>query len=525
MLRRWWRVVQDDDLWHTIAIGGLLVLVAYLRLVNLAWNPGWYPDEGSDLNIARHFAEGRVQYFALGGTPLVAARVPLFHFMLLVGFSVGGYDLLTARLVVAIANITTIVLLYWAARQILNRRVALLAAWLLTILPDALLYNRIAFAYNVQVFFYVLCWWSLWKFSTTRGVRWLVVAALAAGAAYMTALTGLALVLCVLLIVLWYAPRHSIWTLLVMLAPGAFYLGHLFLAAPEALFQDLNLVLSRTDSLDWVTSIFILVANYAFWLDWMAAIGIGITGLFLLEDRKVRVMSLVIVLMTMLNAMRMMPGDLSFHRYLALLPFIALGAANFILRAQRFLVTQLHCDLSELSSRVPYLFRWQLLPRMLVGIAAGGLLFAPLIWMGLWDVYFVSSREAPRATRLDAVLALKPSDAVVVTDYVNQQTQPDDVVLASPTIAWRLDARVADFEQMLAFDGKETENYGAHGMPRTRFVFAPTLENATFVIVDSLWRGWAVREMPDLREYLQKIQTWPRVMQRGNFEVYRNPVR
>lgn len=524
-LQRWWRVIQDENLWHVIAFSGLLILVVYLRLANLAWNPGWYPDEGSDLNIARHLAEGRVQYFALSGTPLVAARMPLFHFMLLGGFWLWGYDLLTARLVVAIANLATVVLLYWATRQMLNWRIAVLAAWLLTILPNMLLYGRIAFAYNVQMFFYVLCWWSLWKFAETRRVRWLIVAALAASAAYMTALTGIALILCIVLIAWWYAPRQIIWALPLVLAPGVVYLGYWAFVAPEALAQDWNLLVVRTESLDWLLSFFILIANYAFWLDWMAAIGIGFTGLFLLEDRKVRVITLSVVLLTMLNAMRMMPGDLSFHRFLALVPFIVLGAANFILRAKRFLMAQLHDDLVELRSRVPLVFRWQLVPRTLVGIIVGGLLFAPLVWMGMWDVYFVSSREAPRATRLDAVLARKPSDAVAVTDYVNQQTQSEDVVLASPTIAWRLAARVADFEQMLAFDGKETENYGAHGIPRTRFVFAPTLENAKFVIVDNLWRGWAAREMPALREYLQTIQTWPRVMQRGDFEVYRNPAR
>ena len=77
---------------------------------------------------------------------------------------------------------------------------------------------------------------------------------------------------------------------------------------------------------------------------------------------------------------------------------------------------------------------------------------------------------------------------------------------------------------MLAFEGIATENYGK-GVPRARFVFQPSLENATFVIVDNLWRGWATQRMPVLQDYVRTVESWPRVMQRGEFDVYRNPAR
>ncbi len=518
------RILCDENLWHSIAFVSLLIFAAYLRLLNLAWNPGWYPDEGSDLNIARNLMEGRAQYFAIGGTPLVAARVPLFHFLLMGAFAVWGYDILAARMVVAIFGIATIVLLYWTARQMLNKQIALLAALVLTIMPNALLYNRIAFAYNVQAFFVVLCWWALWKFSGNRSTQWLIVAALAASAAYLTALTGLGLVIGVTLIVLWYAPRKVWWSLVLMALPGALYLSALFLLAPDALLQDLALTLNRSGGGSILWQIFDWAWNYTVWLDWTVWIGIGIIGLFLLSDRRVRALTLTLFFTTMINAMRMLPGDLSFHRYLELLPLIALGAANFVLLAQRFLTKQLQDDWRGIAERWHTVSRFDLLPRILIALVTLGLLMVPLIWSGLWDYYLVSSPESPRPTRLDAVLARQPSDAVAVTDYVNQRTTRDDVVLASPSIAWRLQARAADFEQMLAFDGITTHNYGK-GIARARFVFAPALDNATYVIVDNLWRGWATQHMPALQSYLQQIARWPRVLQRGDFDVYRNPAR
>jgi 4-amino-4-deoxy-L-arabinose transferase-like glycosyltransferase len=523
-MKRWKRVVYDSNLWHRIALVAVLIFALYLRFVNLAWNPGWYADEGSVLDIARNLAEGRQQYFALGGTPLIAARVPLFHYILVGAFTLWGYDILTARLVVALFNVLTIVLLYWAARQMLDRRVALLAALVLTIMPNVLVYQRIAFAYNVQAFFYVLAWWALWKFAGARRARWLAIAALAVSAAYMTALTGLGLVVGVLLIVGWYAPRHLGWMLALMALPGILYLGALFISAPNALLEDLMLQSERSGggSIGW--QIFDLAWNYSVWLDWTSWIGLGIVGLILLEERRLRAVTLVIFFTTMLNAMRMLPGDLSFHRYLELVPFIALGVANFLLRAQRFLSVQFQNDWAIIAARIPFLLRFAVLSRVIIALMVGGLLFIPLAWSSLWNYYAVSSRESPLATRLDWVLVRKPSDAVVVTDYVNQQTRRDDVVLASPALAWRLHARAADFEQMLAFDGKNTQNYGK-GIARARFAFAPTLDNATFVIVDNLWRGWATQHMPALRENLQIIESWPLVLQRGDFQVYRNPAR
>lgn len=522
MLRRWQRVMRDENLWHSIALVSLLIFAVYLRLMNLAWNPGWYPDEGSDLDIARHLAEGRWQYFALQGTPLVAARVPLYHFMLIGAFAVWGYDILAARFVVALMNVATIVLLYATVRQMLNARLALLAAWALTLMPNALVYQRIAFAYNIQAFWYVLCWWALWKFTNDSRGRWLGLAVLAASAAYLTALTGLGLVLGVLLIVAWSAPRRLGWSMVGMALPGIAYLGVLFTSAPSALLEDLALLGERSGGgailwqiLDWAW-------NYSVWLDWTSWIGVGIAGLFLLEERRTRAITLTVFFATMINAMRMLPGDLSFHRYLELLPFIAVGAANFILHARRFLMAQWQSDLAELIRRVPLLSRATVLPRAFITLGMVGLVFVPLVWSGLWNYYLVSSRESPRATRLDAVLARQPSDAIAVTDYVNQQTRAEEVVLASPMIAWRLHARVADFEQMLAFDGKTTHNYGK-GIARARFVFAPTPENAKFVIVDNLWRGWASQHMPALKDYLQTIESWPLVLRRGDFEVYRNP--
>lgn len=66
--------------------GFVLILIfafaAYLRLANLADNPGWYTDEGANLLMAQELSEGRMQYMAIHRSILLFARMPLFEWML-----------------------------------------------------------------------------------------------------------------------------------------------------------------------------------------------------------------------------------------------------------------------------------------------------------------------------------------------------------------------------------------------------------------------------------------------------------
>jgi 4-amino-4-deoxy-L-arabinose transferase-like glycosyltransferase len=508
------------------ALISLLILAALLRFSNLESNPGWFSDEGSDLNIARNLMEGRFQYFAITGTPLVAARVPLFHVLLDGAFLVWGDSLEAARRLTATAGFLTIILLYLATRQMMGRGLALLASFVLTIMPNAVQYSRMAFAYNLQAPVMVVCWWALWEYSREGRARWLLAASLAAASASMITLTGLPLIAVVALVVLWYKPRALAWSLPLMLAPALIYLAILAHVAPTALSQDLALTFTRSSDTVF-GQFFNLVSGYAIWFDWTPWIVLGVVGLFLIPVRRVRLLTLLIFFGTAFSTMRLFAGgfDLSYHHYLGLLPFVALGAAQFLARAYRLLVVQFRADLDALGrSHLPRFHLPTFAQRTLSRVAMFMVLLAPLVWLTAWDYYLTASPEAPRATSLDSVSVTKTADAIAVTDFVNGRVSGGEVVLASPTIAWRISGNVADFQQALAYEGLTTENYGA-GLPRDRFAFNPSFENATFIVLDNLWRGWASETMPPLKGYIAQVEKWPLVMHQGEFDIYRNPAR
>ena len=76
----------------------IIVLAAYLRLVNLPDNPGWYSDEGTILDIAHHLLDGEWQYLAINQSTLIAARLPLFPLLVAGAMRFFGPDIATLRL-------------------------------------------------------------------------------------------------------------------------------------------------------------------------------------------------------------------------------------------------------------------------------------------------------------------------------------------------------------------------------------------------------------------------------------------
>jgi len=116
-----------------------------------------------------------------------------------------------------------------------------------------------------------------------------------------------------------------------------------------------------------------------------------------------------------------------------------------------------------------------------------------------------------------------PTTARRVAAYVNARTSSDDVVLCSPTIAWLFHAQAADFQMAIAATGGATQHFPP-GIPPSRFRFDPRLENAAYVIVDPLWRGWASAQMPAVAGLVEEVEgNWSLETRFGEFEVYRSP--
>jgi hypothetical protein len=503
----------------------IILVGAYLRLVNLRTNPGWYPDEGSNLNVAWNLWQGRFQYFAIGGSLLVNARAPLFPLILAGLFNLVGYDILIARVVCAVAGVVTIPLLFFALENSLGGWRALGAAASLAVFPLAVLYNRWAFDYNLLMPLSVICYWAFLRLIETRAAHWIGLAALTISLSIVTAWVALALLICLFIMGWLYQRRALLWSIpLAMSLPVAF-LVFSYQYSPIAFAQDFAQTFSRAGSPLFVQ--FVMASfNYFTFIASSPWLLPGIVGLFLLEPRRVRALVLLIFFVSLFFVLRFsMAAELGFYRVLGLVPFMALGLAALLYRGVPIVVRIVSSDLERL------LARWEQISRSTRAVRVIRLVTLPtFLWVVIVDVvFFIILAQflmvpAQFGTQIDNVLAVPPADAIAAIDYVNANAGPDDVVIASPQVGWAVRARVADFQQTLSYQGFPTENYPTPIEP-SRFAFDPTPANARFVVVDRMWRNWGTANITATTYLLDDVSHWQIAFKAGDFIVYRNPTR
>jgi hypothetical protein len=204
--------------------------------------------------------------------------------------------------------------------------------------------------------------------------------------------------------------------------------------------------------------------------------------------------------------------NLSFYYLIPLLPFAAVGAASLLRYGAawmaRAVVRRVHSAVdTEKSAQADWL-------KLLIVVPAMGALL--ISTAGLVQ----QVREGFRTT-IDVFL-LDPIAAREVADYVNQRVSADDLIITSPALAWMLHAQVADMQMPIAYRGQATPHLPSN-IPPERWAFDPGVARARYVIVDNLWRNWAVPNVPGISEMLRKIEAWPVVFRSGEIVIYRNP--
>ncbi|MGB0389398.1 MAG: hypothetical protein ACPGWR_31630 [Ardenticatenaceae bacterium] len=98
----------------------ILGLAAYLRLVNVGNNPGWYTDEGTHLNIAQNLLAGQQQYLAINQSTLLFAKLPLFEGVLAGVLALTGGGMGSLRALTGMLGVLSVGMLYGVVRRTQN---------------------------------------------------------------------------------------------------------------------------------------------------------------------------------------------------------------------------------------------------------------------------------------------------------------------------------------------------------------------------------------------------------------------
>jgi len=456
----------------------IFLLGAYLRFHDLNDHPPWYPDEGSNIAIAAALSRGESAYLVFGRSSFINGHPQLFYALMAGLFRVGGVDILWGRLLSAACGFLALILLYGVTNALVDRRTALLAALFYAFYPAAVVYSRLAFTYNLLAPLYLAALYALHRYLDSTQVPWLLAGALCAGLGPITDLAGVSLPILLGLTVLLHRPRHLLVTMPLLALPALAWGVWMWRVGGDAFLFDLTFSLSRVKApllLQLARTLFYYREGLAYDL-WFA---VGNFGLLLLPRRRSRWLVGGFYFLALFMLLRTVDiAGLGYYFAIPLFPFVAIGVGWLLAHGLPHLINRLQADILH------WLADRGLSPRRGRPVAFclnAGILFliivSPLA-STLYEALFLNYGLFTKRLASMAVLA-DPQTARLATAYVNAHTSPDDVVLASPTIAWLIDAHAADFQMAVAATGQATQHFPAN-VPRDRFLFDPRLDYATY---------------------------------------------
>ena len=540
-----WQTKQHRDrIFEVCALMLVLGLAAYLRLANLAQNPGWYSDEGTILNISQNLEVGRIQYLAILDSTLLAARLPLFP-LILTGFSrILGPGILTLRLLSALCGVASVGLLYVFVRRAQRDEgplLALVAAFVLGIYPQAVLYNRLGLSYNLIAPLVLLVAIGLWGYleasnqpasrrsgrRSNKERRWLALAALAIGIGLLSDLVMLLFLMPFGITVVYRNWRDLLWSLPLALAPFTIFAMINIILIPGALLFDLrHMFWSLGENNSLLSQFPAAVLNYIRLLLWDIWWPLALVGWFFLKPARLLRLVLLMVILPIFAILRTASvTGLGYYYVIPFMSFVALGIAALVRyglpKVYEFVVAasgayfRMVIPLDRLSARrerVAQIVNW-----------GTGLVVVAFVMLPVFFYLFLSATQTQFGfhSALDPYL-IDPGTAQEVADFVNRQVSPTDLVISSPTTAWLFQSRVADFQLVLASRGVRTLHYPPD-IPPERFAFEVDPDNASFVVIDNLSRNWTAQNIPEVAALIAEIEQWPLVKVAGEIQVYQNP--
>jgi hypothetical protein len=509
----------------------IAIMAAFLRYPNLEVNPGWYSDEGMLIDVANHLNQGEQQYMAIKDSLLLFGRPPLFVNLLALIFRYFEPGILTLRVLTATLGILTIVMLYLMVRICLGRKgipLAFLSAIMLTISPMGVLYSRMGYSYSFLSPLVLLTMLSAWKYAFSGNRWWLVAASLLIGIGSLSDIMMFTIFVPLAILVLIRRWRDIFMTLGLVLIPFTIYIIVMLIIEPQAFLFDLKYTFLRVQGFSLLEYIPVWLFNYGLILKHDYWVFPALVGMVLIKP--VRFGQFVILFWAVplvILARSFLVAGLGYYYTSPLISLIALGVAALIIYGTSKLF-DLTGDavrfLYKRYSKKPGTILTKNCDRVIKFVNAFVIIFVVIVPIGFNYIYTIAQVQDYFSSSLDPFV-IDPASGKAVAEYVNNTTDPDELVIASPALAWTLDCHTAEFQMALAIDGIETLHLPI-GIDQSRFAYDTRLTTARYVILDPIWENFGIPSMPEVADMADTVRTeWNLVFEDGDIQVYENPVR
>lgn len=502
----------------------LLILVSgYFRFINLAQNPGIYNDEGTLLNISINLHNGRAEYLGILGSWLLAARMPVIPWLLSLSYSFFEPSLLVLRTLSASCGVLSAALLFLFLRKISDKQISYLrylAPVIFALHPKFVLFNRIGFGYNFLIPLTILVFWFVWSYIQSQKNYWLIFASILVG---IGTLIELAYIACVVLLAIWvilFAPRRFFVTILVALSPLLIYFLISFALFGESFLFDWQTTFDRGTSNSLLLQFASTLVKTSYYLIYEISFLIGIVGCMNLQLRKFSIATFLGITLPLLVITRTLsPFMQSFYYLLPYTPFVSIGISGFIYKITEGIV--------KFSNDFCQTTIFQILPDRLRTkfklLVFSWITIVMMIIPATFIVDDLNTQVRQSFTTSFDHLFIDIQEFYQVTNYLSQTLRKTETVIASPAIAWAINANTTDYQISIAVNEQPTIHF-PNGIPKDRMRFSSDMDNAAYVIIDSILRSWKDNQIPNIEEWVDQIETeWIPVFQTKSILVYRNP--
>jgi len=266
---------------------------------------------------------------------------------------------------------------------------------------------------------------------------------------------------------------------LIALLPLGVFTAVSLLTVPDAYLFDWQFTLSRV-RLPLIAQLRNLTTNMVTLLSQSGWLAVGVVGIFAIKPARLQELVWLFLLVPFVVIGRTAAlYSLSFYYTIPLLPWFALGSAALVRHGTNGVMTG--------QNKMAADKKWGIL--LLAGLLVGG------------SSWLLAKQVNGRVeTAVDPFL-IDANAAQETADFLNGHIQPDDLVIASPTLAWMINGRVADFQLAALASGNETPHIPTD-LPAERQLFDADYQRARFVVIDQLWHNWAQFNVPGVAQIM-----------------------
>jgi hypothetical protein len=490
---------------YRFEIGAFLIAVSclVLKLIDLNIKPSWFIDEGSNLEIAWSLVHGHPQYLTY--TYLFIPHFPLFFLASGIFLLFFGKSILVLRIFTTLCVFIASLSVFLIGKEIKNKKMGVLACLFFCFLYENMLFPRYALSANFSVL--LLSFMALFsiKYIKTGRERWIYWAALMTSFLFFTEiyLWGIIVIFPYLL---WNKKKTLFKCILISVGPiFVFFILMLFFVNPDFIndikFYFLERVLNKHKPS------FVLLLTFFTWISASIFNPLGIAGIFFIKNRKIKFLFLIAFFVVIVPLFLNEPGFFGRNRILNTF-FVAIGLAFFIEKIYSLFQDSIICTL-RLNKTFSYFFM---------------VLITLVIFSGELqkDLQVTLSNSDPMLKEID--LTLENKARLDVAKFINQNTNPSDLVIASDDLAYLIKARTTNIFQVALFENIESDIYSPKFFDKKRFYFEIPLNKVKYYVENkyeiNIWKKNINNIMSGL---VEKAEAWPIEKEAEALVVHRNP--